>query len=77
LVPATTLALVIPDVMTLKTLADVRELMRHLPADRRSRPAWGYAEKQVKEAVAGANVADAFIALRMVLMIEGVEFRQP
>jgi hypothetical protein len=31
--------LVIPKVMTLKTLADVRELMRHIPADRRER--WG------------------------------------
>jgi hypothetical protein len=26
--------------MTLKTLADVRELMRHLPADRRDRTTW-------------------------------------
>jgi len=33
-------ALVVPDVMTLKTLADVRELMRHLPADRRDRTTW-------------------------------------
>ena len=30
--------LVIPEVMTLVTLADVRELMRHLPEDRRVRP---------------------------------------
>ena len=29
-------ALVIPTVMTLKTLADVRELLRHLPEDRRA-----------------------------------------
>jgi hypothetical protein len=26
--------------MTLRTLADVRELMRHLPEDRRSRWTW-------------------------------------
>jgi hypothetical protein len=30
-------ALIIPDVMTLKTLADVRTLTGHLPADRRNR----------------------------------------
>ena len=29
--------LLIPDVMVIATLADVRELMRHLPADRRAR----------------------------------------
>jgi hypothetical protein len=34
--------LVIPKVMTLKTLADVRELMRHLPASHRERSAWRY-----------------------------------
>jgi hypothetical protein len=32
--------LVIPDVMTIKTLADVRTLIGHLPADRRTRPTW-------------------------------------
>jgi len=32
--------LVIPTVMTLKTLADVRVLVRHLPEDRRTQPAW-------------------------------------
>jgi hypothetical protein len=30
--------LVIPGVMTLRTLADARELIRHLPADRRRLP---------------------------------------
>jgi len=32
--------LLIPDVMVLATLADVRELMRHLPANRRERSTW-------------------------------------
>jgi len=32
--------LVIPSVMTLRTLADLRELMRHLPVEHRERPTW-------------------------------------
>jgi hypothetical protein len=44
--------LVIPDVMTLKTLADVRELMRHVPADRRDRPTWRHVAAQLTQAAA-------------------------
>jgi hypothetical protein len=36
--------LVIPSVMTLRTLADVRELMRHLPAEHRNSRTWRYVE---------------------------------
>jgi hypothetical protein len=46
--------LVIPEVMTLRTLADVRALMRHLPEDRRARWTWRYVEAQIAEA-AGAG----------------------
>jgi hypothetical protein len=67
--------LVIPKVLTLKTLADVRELMRHLPADRRARPTWHYVGKLIEEAAAGADAADVSVALRMVLSMEGVECR--
>jgi hypothetical protein len=66
---------VIPDVMTLKTLADVRELMRHLPADRRQRTTWRHVAAQLTEAADGAGTADVAIALRLVLSIEGVECR--
>jgi hypothetical protein len=67
--------LVIPKVMTLKTLADVRTLVRHLPKDHRARPSWLYVEKLIEEAAAGADTADVSIALRMVLSMEGVEYR--
>ena len=68
--------LVIPSVMTLRTLADLRELMRHLPEDRRARPTWRYVAQQLAEAAAGAaDPADAVIALRLVLMLENVECR--
>jgi hypothetical protein len=42
--------LVIPTVMTLKTLADVRELMRHLPKDRRNRSTWRHVAAQLEQA---------------------------
>jgi hypothetical protein len=67
--------LVIPKVMTLKTLADVRELMRHIPADRRERSTWRPLHAQHGKAAAGADPADVAIALRMVLMLESVECR--
>jgi hypothetical protein len=50
--------------MTLATLADVRELTRHLPTDHRSKSTWQR-----------ADVADVAIALRIVLMLENVEYR--
>jgi hypothetical protein len=67
--------LVIPKVMTLKTLADVRELMRHIPADRRERSPWRHVAAELGKAAAGADPADVAIALRMVLMLESVECR--
>ena len=68
--------LVIPSVMTLRTLADVRELMRHLPEDRRARSTWRYVARQLADAAAGAaDPADAAISLRLALMLENVECR--
>jgi hypothetical protein len=61
--------------MTLKTLADVRTLMQHLPADRRARPTWRHVAAQLNEAAAGADPADVSVAFRLVLSIEGVECR--
>ncbi len=68
--------LVIPSVMTLRTLADVRELMRHLPEDRRARSTWRYVGQQLAEAAVGAaSPVDAAISLRLALMLENVECR--
>ncbi len=67
--------LVIPKVMTLKTLADVRKLMQHLPDDRRERSTWRHVADQLNQAAGGADTADVSIALRMVLSMEGVECR--
>jgi hypothetical protein len=63
--------------MTLKTLADVRELIeKHLPADRRERSTWRHVAAQLAEAAAGVDTADVAIALRLVLSMEGVECQE-
>ncbi len=66
---------VIPKVMTLRTLDDVRQLMRHLPEDRRARSTWRRVAADIEAAAAGGDIEGAAIALRMVLMLEGVECR--
>ena len=64
----------IPDVMTLQTLADVRSLIGHLPADRRRFDTWQAVERRLNKAALGGNIEDVAIALRMVLMLERVSF---
>jgi hypothetical protein len=64
----------IPTIMTLHTLGDVRELVeRHLPAECRQRDTWRHVANELREAANGGDPADASVALRMVLMLEGVE----
>jgi hypothetical protein len=67
--------LLIPDVMVLATLADVRELMRHLPADRRSLSTWRQVAADIEAAAAGGDIEGAAIGLRIMLFLEGVECR--
>jgi hypothetical protein len=67
--------LVIPTVIALRTLADVRELMRHLPAEHRNSRAWRYVAGQVEKAASGGDVVEAAIALRLALILEKVECR--
>lgn len=65
----------IPDVMVLATLADVRTLMQHLPADRRERRTWHQVATDIAAAAAGGDIESAAIELRMVLFLERVECR--
>lgn len=65
--------LTIPKVMVLRTLADARALMRHLPADRRQQPTWTHVASELAKGAAGGDVASAAIALRLVLMLERVD----
>ena len=68
--------LVIPSVMTLRTLADVRELIRHLPEENRSKATWRYVADQLDNAANETlDAVEVEIALRLVLMLEGVRCR--
>ncbi len=67
--------LLIPDVMVLARLADVRELMRHLPKDRRERSTWRRVAADIEAAASGGDIEGAAIGLRMVLMLEGIACR--
>jgi hypothetical protein len=62
--------------MTLYTLTDVRELMRHLPQDRRARPTWRHVQATLANATRGdEDPLDVSIALRLALMLDRVECR--
>jgi hypothetical protein len=62
----------IPDIMTLRTLADARTLLSHVPAQRRQFNTWRHVAKCIDDAAHGGDVASAVIALRIVLMLEHV-----
>jgi hypothetical protein len=66
--------LVIPKVMTLKTLDDVRSLIeKHLPPETRAKSTWQHVEKELTAAASGGDPVQVYAALQMVLMLEGVE----
>jgi hypothetical protein len=69
--------LVIPGVMTLRTLADLRELLRHLPTETKGKATWQKITALVDEVAAGSvTPADVAAALEMVLILEKIPFRQ-
>ena len=65
-------ALNIPSVMTLRTLSDLRELVQHLPRERREQETWRHVSDQLAKAAKGGDINDAVVALRLVLMLERV-----
>jgi hypothetical protein len=66
--------LIIPNVMTIRTLADVRDLIeRHLPAETREKPSWRHLASLLPSAAAGADMVEVGVALRMVLSRGNVE----
>ena len=62
--------LTIPGVMTLKTLADVRKLLGHIPKERLETSAWRNIEKYLDV----ADVENVSIAIQLALQIECVPY---
>jgi hypothetical protein len=68
--------LVIPTVLTLTTLADVRDLIeRHLPRMHREKATWRYVSNQLAKAARGGDTTDVAVALQIALQLEGVQCR--
>ena len=67
--------LVVPGFMTLATLADVRTLLDHVPAEHREHENWRYVATKLDEAARGASVVEVFALLRTVLAMEGIVYR--
>jgi hypothetical protein len=68
--------LIIPDVMTLTTLADVRVFVtQRLPKPYRDRPHWLAVARDLDAAARGGDAAEAALAVRIALLIEGVACR--
>jgi hypothetical protein len=59
--------------MALKTLADMRMLLRHLPDRHRNRSTWQHVAQRLDTAVRGHDVSDADAALRLALMLDRAE----
>jgi hypothetical protein len=64
--------LTIPDVITLRTLADVRELLGHIPKERRVLRTWQHVEKTAQACASGEDTANVSVALQLVLQAERV-----
>jgi hypothetical protein len=53
------------------------ERLQYLPEDRRDNPTWRHVAAQLEQAAAGVDVVDLGIALRLALMLEGLEYEAP
>jgi hypothetical protein len=69
--------IIIPKVMTLSTLEDVRALVhKHLPAEYRAKDAWQRVAAVTTAAARGELPAEEVsVALKLVLAIEGISCR--
>ena len=69
--------LVIPTVLNLVTLDDVRALIeRHLPMQTRAKPTWRHVREKLAEAARSGNTTNVVAALQIALHLEGVQCRR-
>ena len=68
--------IIIPEVMELDTLADVRALIeKHLPAEYQTKFSWRQLAGMLRRAAEGKErVAEVSTALQIVFKLEGVEY---
>lgn len=66
--------IIIPEVMTLKTLTDVRKLISHIPEGRRASPYWQHVEATLQACAAGDNTVNISVALKLALLAEHVAY---
>jgi hypothetical protein len=64
----------IPQVMTLRTLADVRKLIGHFPKERRELSIWQHVETTLQACAAGDHTVDISVALKLALLAERVPY---
>jgi hypothetical protein len=57
---------------TIMTLAEVRKLLGHLPAEFRQRDTWQHVADRLHNAAHGGDIKEAIIAPRLVLQLEQV-----
>ena len=65
--------LLILEVMDLRTLADVRELLTHLPERCRDKSTWQHVIARWRKPALDGDTQNVAVPLRMVLSMEGVE----
>ena len=64
-----------PEVMTLRTFADVCELLGDLPERCRYKSTWEYVADRLTEVASNGDTRSVAVPLKMVLSMEGIEYR--
>jgi hypothetical protein len=66
----------IRQVMTLKTLADVRKLISYIPKERRQLSTWQHVEATLQACAAGDDPENISVALQLALQAEQVPYKK-
>ncbi len=63
--------------LPLETTADVRRLLKHLPAEYRQQRTWRHVEREIEEAEESGETLSVTVALKMVLMMTNLLDSRP